>query len=103
MLNQFVPVWYYSASFCKGLLVGCGQVGSVHCEPLQLVALNTKGLVAQPLPQPEESVCKQQALGGLMCHASCLLLHLLLVSGCSDVAPTLLVCTALRKQTCIRD
>ena len=28
--------------------------------------------MAQPLPQPEESLCKQPAFGDLLCKASCL-------------------------------
>ena len=52
---------------------GCGQVNSVHCEPLQLVALKNKCLlIAQPLPESEESFCKQRAFGFLF--AQCLLL-----------------------------
>ena len=43
-----------------------GKGGAIYCS-------ETKGLLfAQPLPQPEESLCKQQAFGDLLCKASCL-------------------------------
>ena len=58
----------------------CGQVGSEQYEPLQHVAAatccteNKDSLSAQPLPQPEESLCKQQGFDDLltMYKASCL-------------------------------
>ena len=51
---------------------GYGQVGRLQIVPLQLTALKSKGLlIAQPLPQSQESLCKQQAFGDSLCSASC--------------------------------
>ena len=64
--------------FSASLYLGLRVYGLSFKVSLQLE--NKALLMAQPLPQSEESMCKQQALGNLLCSASCSQLAALLKS-----------------------